>query len=188
MQAKHLLFSSGLLTRLASSTLSPVFNASFQTEDNNDSNFSSLSTAQSPENIETNSIFLNIVIAVEYFCVEYRKFFGYFSLIWSAIGVFDNVMMIIVLTDRKMRSTTNLLMTAIAATNLLIMGLYFPFAAYFYIIKDGEFTSTYFGICLAYMFVSLLLWAHMVSNWLTVVVAGFRYGLINALVSFNFGL
>ena len=111
--------------------------------------------------------------ALQAFEHAYGAVFRWFALVWCSLGVLGNALVILVLQQRAMRSTTNTLMTAIASMNLLVMSAYLPFS-----ILSNQLSSAsglaYAGALLFYLLIHLLLWGHLVAIWLTVLVAVFR--------------
>jgi len=63
----------------------------------------------------------------------YSGYHGYVSLVVCAAGIVGNVLNVVVLTRSHMSiSATNLILTALAVSDLLTMASYVPFAVQFY--------------------------------------------------------
>lgn len=110
--------------------------------------------------------------ALLFFERAYGAVFRWFALVWCSLGVVGNALVILVLQQRAMRSTTNTLMTAIASINLLVMSAYLPFSIISKHLSDEG--AIYAAAFLFYLLIHVLLWGHLVSVWLTVLVAFFR--------------
>jgi hypothetical protein len=106
--------------------------------------------------------------------VWYRSIHGYSSLTVCILGVVLNFFNIIVLTRKHMRSSTNVILIALALSDFLIKFIYIPTSFRFYLLNKNEeynaFWTTY-----AIVFVSVTVTFHSISIWLTVFLAFFRY-------------
>lgn len=69
--------------------------------------------------------------------VEFHRIYGtihvYLMLIWCPIGIISNILNIIVLNQKRMRTSTNLLLTCLAVSDAVLMSLYVIFISYFVI-------------------------------------------------------
>ena len=63
---------------------------------------------------------------------------GYFSLVVCLFGCVANILNIIVLTRRKMKSPTNVLLTGLSVAHLLITLEYIPFVCHMYLRQNTE--------------------------------------------------
>lgn len=105
---------------------------------------------------------------------------GYLSLFVCILGSVANVLNIVVLTRREMRSPTNAILTGLAIADLLVMFDYIPYAWLDYILRHNLHYSR--EILLSYssawyiMFHSIFAQiCHTISVWLTVTLAVWRY-------------
>lgn len=105
---------------------------------------------------------------------------GYLSLFVCILGSIANVLNIVVLTRREMRSPTNAILTGLAIADLLVMFDYIPYAWLDYILRYNLHYSR--EILLSYasawyiMFHSIFAQiCHTISVWLTVTLAVWRY-------------
>ncbi|KAH9494504.1 hypothetical protein Btru_042294 [Bulinus truncatus] len=110
---------------------------------------------------------------------SYQGIHGYFALIVCVFGIISNILNIIVLTRRHMRSPTNLILTALAIADMLTMSPYVVLAIYLYILNEPEFTGPH---CHQKSWMYFVLFnnlfnitCHMMAMWLTVSLAVFRY-------------
>ena len=111
----------------------------------------------------------------------YAGYHGYVSLFVCVVGVFCNLINIIVLTTPKMRNTTNMLLTALAVSDLLTMASYIPFALQFYVLYGLEPTpkrNTKPSIHFFLFHVNFTVTTHTVSIWLGVLLSIYRYAYI----------
>lgn len=69
--------------------------------------------------------------------VEFHRIYGmihiYLMLFWCPLGVLSNILNIIVLNQRRMRTSTNFLLTCLAVSDACLMFLYVIFISYFVI-------------------------------------------------------
>lgn len=109
----------------------------------------------------------------------YQQMHGYLAVAVCLFGIISNLLNIVVLTRKHMRSPTNFILTALAIADILTMSPYMVMATYFYIIyrplcEEGDrhtkpwmyyilFHNLYIVAC------------HMMAMWLTVSLAVFRY-------------
>lgn len=66
----------------------------------------------------------------------YKKFHGYIALVVCLFGVIANILIMVVLTRKEMRTPVNLMLFALAMADLLIMIEYIPFALHMYLISN----------------------------------------------------
>lgn len=71
------------------------------------------------------------------FANSYKKLHGYLALLVCVFGAIANVLIMVVLTRKEMRTPVNLMLFALAIADLLIMLEYIPFALHMYIIDHG---------------------------------------------------
>lgn len=115
----------------------------------------------------------NRVKGIDLFKETYSKIHVNLMFVWCPLGIVSNILNIIVLNQKAMRTPTNLLLTSLAVSDALIMLLYIPFASYF--LKGGHMESASF-----YMAVYLLLYVnlnnilHIFSCGVVVTLAVFR--------------
>uniref|UniRef100_A0A1A9X0D9 G-protein coupled receptors family 1 profile domain-containing protein n=1 Tax=Glossina brevipalpis TaxID=37001 RepID=A0A1A9X0D9_9MUSC len=112
------------------------------------------------------------------FHTSYKGWHGYISLIVCLLGTIANILNIIVLTRRDMRSPTNAILTGLAVADLAVMLEYIPYTTHDYILEESlprEQRLTYSWACFIKfhsIFTQLL---HTISIWLTVTLAVWRY-------------
>ncbi|RUS82540.1 hypothetical protein EGW08_009712 [Elysia chlorotica] len=117
--------------------------------------------------------------ALEQMFRQYLRIHGYLAVAVCMFGIISNLLNIIVLTRKHMRSPTNFILTALAIADILTMSPYVVMATYFYIIyeplcEEGDrHTKPWMYFILFHN-----LWivtCHMMAMWLTVSLAVFRY-------------
>nr|KAG5696468.1 hypothetical protein BaRGS_021005 [Batillaria attramentaria] len=116
--------------------------------------------------------------AIEQFGQSYQKIHGYFSLVVCVFGIVSNVLNIIVLTRKHMRSPTNFILTALAIADMLTMSTYPIMACYLYIFTSPECYTVQHSAGWMYfiLFHNLfIVTCHNMAMWLTVTLAVFRY-------------
>ncbi|KAK7105544.1 G-protein coupled receptor dmsr-1-like [Littorina saxatilis] len=112
------------------------------------------------------------------FGVSYNRVHGYLSVTVCIFGIVSNVLSIIVLTRKHMRSPTNFILTALAIADILVMSTYPIMAIYFYIITSpGCMTAQHSRGWINFILFHLLfiVTCHNMAMWLTVTLAIFRY-------------
>ncbi|CAL8100911.1 unnamed protein product [Orchesella dallaii] len=67
---------------------------------------------------------------------SYKKIHGYLALFVCVFGVIANILIMVVLTRKEMRTPVNLMLFALAMADLLIMIEYIPFALHMYLIQN----------------------------------------------------
>jgi len=70
------------------------------------------------------------------FSRRYRDVHGYIAVVICILGVIANMANIVVLTRRKMISSTNVILTWLAVADLLTMAIFLPFCLHFYVLRD----------------------------------------------------
>jgi len=116
--------------------------------------------------------------AIELFGQSYQKIHGYFSVIVCVFGIVSNVLNIIVLTRKHMKSPTNFILTALAIADMLTMSTYPIMAIYLYIITSPDCVTPQHtrGWMYFILFHNLfIVTCHNMAMWLTVTLAVFRY-------------
>ncbi|UYV73394.1 hypothetical protein LAZ67_10003027 [Cordylochernes scorpioides] len=107
----------------------------------------------------------------------YMRFHGYLSVLVCIFGIFANVLNIIVLTRKEMISSTNLILTGLAVTDMLVMSSYLPFAFHNYVRSDQEphekYSYSWALFTLFYAHFTVV--CHTISTWLTVTLAVWRF-------------
>ena len=69
----------------------------------------------------------------------YEPVHGYLAVPVCVLGTFFNIINILVLTHKDMRSNPiNLLLTGMAVADMMVMVEYIPFALHMYLFKDGS--------------------------------------------------
>ncbi|CAF3318076.1 unnamed protein product [Rotaria sp. Silwood2] len=110
----------------------------------------------------------------------YRTYHGVISSFVCIFGLTCNLFNIIVLTRPLMRSSTNIILTSLAISDLIKMLFVLPAAILFYCLQINErksepdFTS-HFQVTFYMIQMLVALTLHCISTWLTVLLAGFRY-------------
>jgi len=112
----------------------------------------------------------------------YKAAHGYLSIIVCFLGIILNLLNLIVLGHKEMRSNPiNLILFSIAVADILLMVDYIPFAVHMYIMEQQnsreEQLSYVWGIVLL-VHVNFSLMIHTVSIWLTLSLAIWRYIMI----------
>ncbi len=117
------------------------------------------------------------------FSKEYFTYHGYIGAVVSAYGIAANLANIIVLTRKKMISSTNTILTWLAVADLMTMLSYLPVSIHFYIMKDPnlEFPSSRNLHWIRFMLfhINFTVVAHTVAIWLTIMLAMWRYFFIS---------
>jgi len=114
------------------------------------------------------------------FSVWYSGVHGYLCIAVCVFGIASNILNIVVLTHRRMASSsTNFILTALAISDLLPMLSYLPYAVYFHCLGGVQPVPRQ-GFPLAWIVFllfnnSFIITSHTVSVWLTVTLAVFRY-------------
>ena len=115
---------------------------------------------------------------VERFGESYQNVHGYLSVMVCVFGIVSNVLNVIVLTRRHMRSPTNAILTALAIADMLTMSTYPIMAIYLYISSSPNCETPRHSRGWIYfvLFHNLfIVTCHSMAMWLTVALAVFRY-------------
>ncbi|XP_076328604.1 sex peptide receptor-like [Tachypleus tridentatus] len=103
--------------------------------------------------------------------------FGYIMPFLLLVTIVANTLIVVVLAQRHMRTPTNLVLLAMAISDLLT--LLFPAPWYFYMYTLGNYNNVLFPIpacyCYHYMYEVIPAFFHTASIWLTLVLAVQRY-------------
>lgn len=116
---------------------------------------------------------------LETFSVSYSIWHGYISLAICAIGIPLNIINIIILTRKNMKTPINFILTCLAVSDMATMLSYVPFAFHFYChysaisISSEKNSWGWMHFLLVYLNVSAT--AHTISIWLAVALAMIRY-------------
>lgn len=120
-----------------------------------------------------------IAALVVHFKETYGGYHGYSALAVCAVGVALNAANVLVLTQRKMRSPVNALLTLLAVVQLLLLAVYAPFDMLVHVAPEPglpPFVSASYAreaYILFYFNASVTL--QMISSWTTIATAAFRY-------------
>ena len=115
-----------------------------------------------------------------FFCrFRYNAIHGYLSLPVCVFGSIANILNIVVLTRREMRSPTNFILTGLAIADLLVMIDYIPFVCLDNILPHLHYSrETLLAYSSAWYILFHSIFAqicHTISIWLTVTLAVWRY-------------
>lgn len=117
--------------------------------------------------------------ALVMFNEHYAQMHGYISVFVCLFGMLANTANIVVLTRKKMITSTNYILTWLAVADLFTMLDYFPFAIHFYILKDPNLpfpmTKEYGWVCFLMFHASFSIVCHTIAIWLTIELAIFRF-------------
>ncbi|RWS15076.1 sex peptide receptor-like protein [Dinothrombium tinctorium] len=112
-------------------------------------------------------------VPIEYLIIM----FGYIMPFLLIITIVANTLIVVVLSQRHMRTPTNLVLLAMAISDLLT--LLFPAPWYFYMFTLGNHSKILYPIAACYSFHCMIevipAFFHTASIWLTLVLAGQRY-------------
>ena len=113
------------------------------------------------------------------FSNNYVKIHGYASLVTIVFGVLTNILVITILQQKKMKTPTNLILSALALFDMLTMIPYIPFAVKFYVIYSANEVPpevwTVEWVQFAAFVLSFTATTHTISIWLVVNLAVLRY-------------
>lgn len=113
------------------------------------------------------------------FHFRYHAIHGYLSLSVCILGCIANVVNVIVLTRREIRSPTNAILTGLAVADFLVMIDYIPYSWFDFILPNMNYTRrTLFSYSTAWFIMFHSIFAqicHTISIWLTVTLAVWRY-------------
>ena len=115
--------------------------------------------------------------ALVQFNLWYQNIHGYVSILVCLFGIIANIMNIVVLTQKNMVSSTNLILTALAIADMLTMLSYVPYALYFYCISTPDPAKNHpLGWVVYLLFhTNFTITSHTIAMYLTVALAVFRY-------------
>ena len=125
----------------------------------------------------TEALYLDEETPLKRFSQWYQGVHGYVSIAVCVFGVISNVMNIVVLTQKNMIMSTNVILTALAIADMLTMASYLPYALYFYCIAipDWRYNHPYGWIVYLLFNTNFIITVHTIAMWLTVALAVFRY-------------
>ncbi|XP_043260020.1 G-protein coupled receptor dmsr-1-like [Colletes gigas] len=107
---------------------------------------------------------------------NYFQLHGWISLFVCIFGSVANVLNILVLTRREMRSPTNLILTGLALADLLVMIDYIPYSFHLYLYRRSRQDTFTYGWALFVLFHSHFAQVcHTISICLTLILAVWRY-------------
>lgn len=116
---------------------------------------------------------------LESFSLWYGKSHGYISIIICILGIFLNIINIIVLTRKKMQTPINCILTWLAVFDMATMMSYVPFAYHFYCqfptfsISSEKNSKSWMTFLLVHVNFSAT--THTIAIWLAVALAIFRH-------------
>ncbi|XP_076631418.1 G-protein coupled receptor dmsr-1 [Colletes latitarsis] len=107
---------------------------------------------------------------------NYFQLHGWISFFVCIFGSVANVLNILVLTRREMRSPTNLILTGLALADLLVMIDYIPYSFHLYLYRRSRQDTFTYGWALFVLFHSHFAQVcHTISICLTLILAVWRY-------------
>lgn len=113
------------------------------------------------------------------FPFRYNSIHGYLSLTVCILGCIANILNVVVLTRREIRSPTNAILTGLAVADFLVMIDYIPYAWFDYILPHMNYSrKTLFSYSTAWYIMFHSIFAqicHTISIWLTVMLAVWRF-------------
>lgn len=107
----------------------------------------------------------------------YRLYHGYVSVIVCSTGIVLNVINAVIWSSKNMRSSTNLILTTLAITDIVSLSMYLVYAVYFFL-ATGPSQQLNHSQELMYVVVIAFhefIGFHTTSNWLTISLAIFRF-------------
>lgn len=115
--------------------------------------------------------------SLERFSDWYQDVHGYLAIVVCVFGSVSNIANVAVLTRPSMSTPTNILLTGIAAADLLTMVAYLPYAVYFYCLTAPDAAHRHSRSAIVYLLfhTNFIITCHTVAMWLTVSLAVFRY-------------
>lgn len=117
---------------------------------------------------------------------SYSAVHGYVSLVVSVVGVVCNAFIIIVLRHRSMVNSTNVILTALAVSDMATMVSYVPFALQFYCLHGTRASprrNTLHWMRFVLFHAHLSVTSHTTSIWLGVLLSIFRYSFVRSTAS-----
>ncbi|XP_017792657.1 PREDICTED: sex peptide receptor-like [Habropoda laboriosa] len=107
---------------------------------------------------------------------RYTHLHGWISMFVCIFGSIANVLNILVLTRREMRSPTNIILTGLAVADLLVMIDYIPYAFHLYLYRRSRRDTFTYGWTIFVLFHSNFAQVcHTISICLTLILAVWRY-------------
>nr|XP_012135343.1 PREDICTED: FMRFamide receptor-like [Megachile rotundata] len=107
---------------------------------------------------------------------HYSQLHGWISLFVCIFGSIANILNILVLTRREMRSPTNIILTGLAVADLLVMIDYIPYAFHLYLYRRSRRDTFTYGWTIFVLFHSNFAQVcHTISICLTLILAVWRY-------------
>ncbi|XP_013407406.1 sex peptide receptor-like [Lingula anatina] len=113
-----------------------------------------------------------------HFSEVYKNIHGGLAVTICIFGIVANILNIIVLTRKSMRTSTNFILTALAVSDGLTMAAYLPFALQYYCVYGTNPSlerDTLAAAQFLLFYANFSVTVHTVSVWLTVTLAVFRY-------------
>ena len=112
----------------------------------------------------------NTMNSLTHYRILYRNYHGIISSFVCIFGLTSNLFNIIVLTRPSMRSSTNIILTSLAVSDLLKMSFVLPAAIIFYCLPDEDHksepdSSSYFQIRFYMIYMLFTLTVHCISTW-----------------------
>ena len=134
---------------------------------------------QSATNITT-ALYLENYTLLKHFSKWYQEIHVYVAIVICIFGVISNSMNIAVLSQKNMITSTNVILTALAVVNMLVLALYLPFVVYFFLITapDWRYQHPYGWIFYLLFNTDCVITLHVMAMWLTVALVVFRYILV----------
>lgn len=117
---------------------------------------------------------------------SYASVHGWVSLVVCVVGVICNAFIIIVLRRRSMINSTNVILTALAVSDMATMISYIPFALQSYCLYGTRATpqrNTLHWMRFVLFHAHLSVTSHTTSIWLGVLLSIFRYSFVRATAS-----
>lgn len=108
----------------------------------------------------------------------YSDIHGYVAIVICIFGIMTNICNVVVLRDKKLVSSTNCLLTALAVSDGLTMLVYLPYAVLFYCLHGNTPSTqrnTLVNMCYVLFYACFSVFVHTISILLTVTLAVFRY-------------
>lgn len=108
----------------------------------------------------------------------YTKFHGYISLVICVFGILTNMVSIVVLNMKELRSSSNFILTLMAICDNITMALYIPQVLLFYVNNGSDSLSQYLSynkVIYSLVASQLTLASHNASVWLGVSLTIFRF-------------
>jgi thyrotropin-releasing hormone receptor len=115
--------------------------------------------------------------SLQQFSTWYESIHGYLSVFVCLFGIISNTMNIVVLTQREMLTSTNVILTSLAVADMLTMMSYLPYAVYYHCLYRPDPLLGHSAGWVAYLIFNMnfVMTTHTVAMWFTVLLAVFRY-------------